>query len=265
MEHVQNKVKNKIIFILLKIKRRSHKVVFNNDKIFLKNLELWRYKTMKNIVIVGAGPGLGMSIAKKFGQNGFRVALIARNEEKLNQLVNELEVIGVEAVAYQADILNKAEIGLAFAKIKENYGFIDVLEYSPTPSIDTVANALEVTEENAFYQFQFNVMGAISSIREVLPDMLDKQEGALLFTTGAAAMNPVPMMGNVGIAVSGLRNYILNLSNELRDKGIYAGHVSIGIWMQPNSGVQDKIADIWYDMYTKRDRVEELVTDDYVS
>ncbi|WP_416435431.1 SDR family NAD(P)-dependent oxidoreductase [Priestia megaterium] len=219
---------------------------------------------MKNIVIVGAGPGLGMSIAKKFGKNGFRVALIARNEEKLNQLVIELEQLGIEAASFQADILNKAQISLAFATIKEKYGFIDVVEYSPTPSIDTVTNALDVTEENALYQFQFNVLGAISSIREVLPDMLDKQSGALLFTTGGAAVNPVPMMGNVGIAVSGLRNYIFNLNSELKDKGIYAGHISIGIWMQPNSGVQDKIADIWYDMYTKRDRIEEFITEDKV-
>ncbi|MCC3380296.1 SDR family NAD(P)-dependent oxidoreductase [Paenibacillus farraposensis] len=219
---------------------------------------------MKNIVIVGAGPGLGMSIAKKFGKNGFRVALIARNEEKLNQLVSELEQLGIEAASFQADILNKAQISLAFAAIKEKYGFIDVVEYSPTPSIDTVATALDVTEENALYQFQFNVLGAISSIREVLPDMLDKQSGALLFTTGGAAIDPVPMMGNVGIAVSGLRNYIINLNSELKDKGIYAGHVSIGIWMQPNSRVQDKIADIWYDMYTKRDRVEEFITEDKV-
>lgn len=219
---------------------------------------------MKTIAIVGAGAGLGMSIAKKFGQHGFRVALIARNEEKLNQLVIELEQLGIEAASYQADILNKEQIEKAFAAIKEKYGFIDVLEYSPTPSFDTVAPTLDVTEENALYQFQYNVLGALSSVRQVLPDMLDKQSGALLFTTGGAAIHPVPMMGNVGIAISGLRNYIFNLNSELADKGVYAGHLSIGIWMQPNSGVQDKIADIWYDMYTKRDRVEEFITEDKV-
>lgn len=219
---------------------------------------------MKTIAIVGAGAGLGMSIAKKFGQHGFRVALIARNEEKLNQLVIELEQLGIEAASFQADILNKEQIEKAFAAIKEKYGFIDVLEYSPTPSFDTVAPALDVSEENALYQFQYNVLGALSSVRQVLSDMLDKQSGALLFTTGGAAIHPVPMMGNVGIAVSGLRNYIFNLNSELADKGVYAGHLSIGIWMQPNSGVQDKIADIWYDMYTKRDRVEEFITEDKV-
>jgi short-subunit dehydrogenase len=219
---------------------------------------------MKTIAIVGAGPGLGMSIAKKFGKNDFRVALIARNEDKLNQLVKELEQLGIESAAFTADILNKEQIGSAFAAIKKKYGFIDVLEFSPTPGIDTLASPLDVTEENALYQFQFNVLGAISSVREVLSDMLDKQSGALLFTTGGAAITPVPMMGNVGIAMSGLRNYIFNLNSELKDKGIYAGHISIGIWMQPNSGVQDKIADIWYDMYTKRDRVEEFITEDKI-
>lgn len=219
---------------------------------------------MKTIAIVGAGAGLGMSIAKKFGQNGFRVALIARNEDKLSQLVSELEQLGIEAAPFQADILNKEEIESAFSAIKEKYGFIDVLEYSPTPSFNTVAPTLEVTEENALYQFQFNVVGALSSVRQVLPEMLAQQSGALLFTTGGSAIHPVPMMGNVGIATSGLRNYIFNLNSELADKGVYAGHLSIGIWMQPNSGVQDKIADIWYDMYTKRDRVEEFITEDRV-
>lgn len=219
---------------------------------------------MKTIAIVGAGPGLGMSVAKKFGQNGFRVALIARNEEKLNQLVKGLEQSGVEAAAFTVDILLKEQIGSAFTAIKNELGFIDVIEFSPTPGIDTLASTLDVTEENALYQFQFNVLGAISTVREVLPDMLDKRSGALLFTTGGAAITPAPMMGNVGIAVAGLRNYIFNLNRELKDKGIYAGHLSIGFWMQPNSGVQDKVADIWFDMYTKRDRVEEFVTEDKV-
>lgn len=217
---------------------------------------------MKTIAIVGAGAGLGMSIAKKFGQNGFRVALIARSEDKLNKLVEELEQSGIEAAPFQADILDKEQIEQAFAAIREKYGFIDVLEYSPTPSFETVAPTLSVTEENALYQFQFNLLGAISSVRQVLPDMLDQQSGALLFTTGGAAVHPVPAMGNVGIAVSGLRNYIFNLNSELVDKGIYAGHLSIGIWMQQHPGAQDKIADIWYDMYTRRDRVEEFITED---
>lgn len=215
---------------------------------------------MKTIVIVGAGPGLGLSIAKRFGKNGFRVALVARHEEKLNQLVTELEQSGIEAAAFKADVLNSDEIHSAFAAIKEKYGFIDVLEYSPIPGAGTLENPLEVTEQNVRYHFQHSVLGALSSVREVLPAMLDKNTGALLFTTGASSVDPVPMMGNVGIAMAGLRNYALNLNKVLKDKNIYAGHIAIGVWMQPGSGIQDKIADVWFDMYTKTDRAEEVIT-----
>jgi len=217
---------------------------------------------MKTIAIVGAGTGLGLSIARKFGKNGFQVALIARNEEKLNNLVTELKKSGIEATAFKADIMDKAQISSAFTAIKEKYGFIDVLEYSPIPSIHNLAGTLDVNEENALYQFQFNVIGAISSIREVLPDMLAKNTGALLFTTGGASFSPVPMMGNVGIAMAGLRNYVLNLNTELSEKGIYAGHIAIGVWMQEHSGIQDKIADIWYDMYINRDKAEQYISED---
>ncbi|WP_293887433.1 MULTISPECIES: SDR family NAD(P)-dependent oxidoreductase [unclassified Sphingobacterium] len=219
---------------------------------------------MKTIAIVGAGAGLGLSIAKKFGENGFRIALTARNQQKLNDLVSRLNISGIEAAAFTADILDKAQIASAFDAIKEKYGFIDVLEYSPIPSVHNLAATLDVNEENALYQFQFNVLGAISSIREVLPDMLAKNTGALLFTNGGASFSPVPMMGNVGIAMAGLRNYVLNLNTELSGKGIYAGHIGIGIWMQEDSAVQDKIAYIWYDMYMKRDRAEEYISEDKV-
>ncbi|MFT4071287.1 MAG: SDR family NAD(P)-dependent oxidoreductase [Dysgonamonadaceae bacterium] len=219
---------------------------------------------MKTIAIVGAGPGLGLSIAKKFGKNGFQVALVARNEEKLNQLVAVLKQDGIEAAAFAADILDAQQIKAAFNAIKEKYGFIDVLEYSPIPSVQNLAGTLGVTEENALHQFQFIVLGAISSISEVLPEMLEKNTGGLLFTTGGSSIHPTPVMGNVGIAMAGLRNHILNLNTELSGKGIYAGHIGIGIWMQEGSGVQDKIADIWYDMYTKRDRAEEYISEDKV-
>lgn len=217
---------------------------------------------MKTIAIVGAGTGLGLSIAKKFGENGFRVALIARNQEKLNGLVAELNKSGIEAAAFTADITDKAQISSAFDGIKEKYGFIDVLEYSPIPSVQNLAGTLAVNEENALYQFQFNVLGAISCISEVLPAMLEKHTGALLFTTGGSSIHPTPVMGNVGIAMAGLRNHVLNLNTELSGKGIYAGHIGIGVWMQEASGVQDKIAEICYDMYTKRDRAEEYISED---
>ncbi|MBE7473977.1 MAG: short-chain dehydrogenase [Anaerolineae bacterium] len=213
---------------------------------------------MKTIVIVGAGPGLGLSIARKFGQNGFRVALVARNQEKLEGYVQELKQLKIEAAGFRADVLDMQQLRHAFAQIKETWGPVDVLEYSPIPSADKLASAVETTPENALFQFQYQVLGAVASVAEVLPGMLDRGNGALLFTTGLSAVNPVPILTNVGIAMAGLRNYAHCLHQELAPKGVYVGHLSIGVYFQPGPEA-DKIAALWYNMYEKQNRVEELV------
>jgi short-subunit dehydrogenase len=61
---------------------------------------------MKTIAIIGAGEGLGFSLAQKFGANGFQVALVARNKTKLDAIVEKLKREGIEAAAFVADVTN---------------------------------------------------------------------------------------------------------------------------------------------------------------
>lgn len=61
---------------------------------------------MKTTVIIGAGPGLGMSIAKRFGKEGYKIVLIARNENKLQNMMLELESLGIISQVYAVDIMN---------------------------------------------------------------------------------------------------------------------------------------------------------------
>ena len=88
---------------------------------------------MPTIAIVGAGSGLGLSIAKTFGDNGFSVALVSRNQEKLDTLAAELNEAGIEAAGLAADVMNPDSVAAAFDRIKERFGAVDVLEYSPAP------------------------------------------------------------------------------------------------------------------------------------
>jgi short-subunit dehydrogenase len=213
---------------------------------------------MKTIAIVGSGPKLGLSIAKKFGKNGFQVALISRNQKNLDALALQLHVDGIEASGFVADLYNRDQVIQAFDKIKKKYGFIDVLMFSPTTGNYPPTPALETTEESTLDHFQGLVIGAIRSVQQVLPDMLEKGTGSILFTTGIQAMYPLQMMGNVGIASAGLRNYVNNLHADLADKGIYVGHLSLGIIIKHGTQTDPKfIADAWYEMYTKKDKSEE--------
>ncbi|WP_339281790.1 SDR family NAD(P)-dependent oxidoreductase [Paenibacillus sp. FSL H8-0282] len=212
----------------------------------------------KTIAIMGAGPGLGLSIAKKFGANEFQVALISRNEEKLNTLVQELQALNIEAAAFPADVYNKEQVATAFDNIKKKYGFIDVLEFSPTSGNYPPTPASQVTEENAQDAFQALVVAAIRSVAQVLPEMLEKRSGALLFTTGLSSIYPMQMMGNVGIALSGLRNYALNLHADLAPQEIYVGHLALGVFIKPGTATDPGlIADVWYEMYMDKSKAED--------
>src|SRR5215467_9848467 len=89
---------------------------------------------VKTLAIVGAGPGLGLSLAKTFGLHGYRVALIARNQEKLDSYVQELQALHIEAAGFAADVLNAPQLEAALARVKETLGAVDILEYSPLAS-----------------------------------------------------------------------------------------------------------------------------------
>lgn len=227
--------------------------------------------TVKTLAIVGAGPGLGLSLAKTFGQHDYRVALIARSQEKLDSYVQQFQALHIEAVGYTADVMNTSQLQAALARVKETLGPVDMLEYSPLPNwTEQPASApvpvLDVTPSNATSQFQMSVLGAITSVKAVLPDMLTRGSGALFFTTGLSAIVPLPFLGNAGIAMAGLRNYAYTLHEALAPSGIYVGTLCIGAQITKGDPQNDpdRIAARIYEMCEQRDRVEETFPRDIV-
>ncbi|MFT4007668.1 MAG: SDR family NAD(P)-dependent oxidoreductase [Lacrimispora sp.] len=221
---------------------------------------------MKTIAIIGAGKNLGLSLAKRFGKEGFQIALVARNGEKLQTMADELKDLSVEVTAFPADISKKEDILKTLADIKTKYGTIDVLEFSPLTWDYPPASVLEMTPESVIYHFENQVMSAINIVNHVVPDMITRGEGALLFTTGLSAFHPIPMMGNAGIAMAGLRNYLTNLTTELLTKGILVANRSVAVQIGSGIGKEndpDTIADMWYQVYENRDSGEAIYPQDF--
>ncbi len=210
---------------------------------------------MKTLVIAGAGKGLGLSIARRFGKEGFQIALIARTAEKLQSMVDGLKGEGIEASCFIADLSSKEQVEKAVADVKEKYGQIDVVEFSPGGTMSAVA-PLDVTVENAREVFDEVVVSAIHVVNSVVSDMIARGEGALLFTSGLSAMYPIPILGNVGISMAGLRNYVANLHAVLAPKGILVANRPLGLLIKAagTGGVDDPdvIADMWYQVYAKK-------------
>lgn len=211
---------------------------------------------MKTIAIFGAGKGLGLSIAKRFGKEGFQVALVARNAVKLQEMVDELTAMGINSAYFVADIYSKEQIEQAVGEIKNKFGQIDVMELSPTAGNYPPTSVLNLTIENARDAFEAFAASSINIVNSILPDMLERKVGALLFTTGFSALQPMTLMGNIGVGIAGLRNYIANLHTELQDKNIYVGHRSIALAIsKPGTGTvsdPDVIANMWYETYSEK-------------
>ncbi|MFJ6263255.1 SDR family NAD(P)-dependent oxidoreductase [Rhodococcus erythropolis] len=186
---------------------------------------------MSTIAIVGAGPGLGLAIARTFGAHGFTVALIARNSDKLEDLVTTLDGDGIEASGFVADITDAAALAQALAAAADRFGHIDVLEFSPVGSPTTTPLTSPATSARADLQREIDVQlyGAMAATAAVLPAMRAAGAGTLLFTTGAGSIDPVPMVGNVNAAAAALRNWVIGLHKELADEGIQAAHVGIDV------------------------------------
>lgn len=188
------------------------------------------------IAIFGAGPGLGAALARRFGQAGYRAALIARNPERLQPLVDELQRDGIDATGYPADLSDPQAVGNLVKAIETDLGPIDVLEYSPITGASPFIPAADLTAEQLADYLQLYVLNPITLIQEVLPSMLDRGRGAIVVTQGGSAAHPGPGRSGIGPAMAAMRNYLYSLHGEVADRGVYAGTLTVSAVISGSTG-----------------------------
>jgi|SRR5277367_937410 len=219
---------------------------------------------VKTLVVVGAGPGLGLEIARRFGREGFNVALIARRIESLNGLVTSLSAEGIRTQSFVADVGNETALKTAFADIRQQFGRIDVLEFSPVPAPEGDADKYSpLTLDRATMDRlqRVQILGAVTCVQEVLPEMCQRGDGAIFLTTSGSAFHVMPVYTPVGVVMAGLRSYALCLHEVLAKKGVYAATVCIAVLIRKGDPIADpaRIADVYYAMYSSRDRAEQVI------
>lgn len=219
---------------------------------------------MTAIAIVGAGPGLGASLGKLFGSNGFDVALISRSKANFDALAAALAEKGVTAEGFPADVADTASLTAALEAAQARFGRIDVLEFSPYAGLVQVSPA-EVTVENLRPAIQELLFGAVTATQAVLPAMLEAGTGTLLYTTGGGAISPYPFLATLNAAQAALRNWAHNLHATLADRGIHAATVAVNAMITDHApkGVPaiapDELAQAYWNLHTHHDRAEIVV------
>ncbi|WP_136604228.1 SDR family NAD(P)-dependent oxidoreductase [Paenibacillus dokdonensis] len=209
------------------------------------------------VVIVGAGPGVSAGIARKFGSNGFKLILLARRKESLDLQISELQKKNIEAYGIIADASESVSLIDAFNQIKSDYGIPDVLVYNA--GSNTINNPSNLNGKDLLNDFNVNVAGALISSQQVLPEMIERKNGTILFTGGMLALNPVASRASASISKAGLRNLTFTMADELSPYGITVGTVTIGGVVQPGTFFDpDLIAESFWELFIKKDKREIL-------
>jgi NADP-dependent 3-hydroxy acid dehydrogenase YdfG len=206
-----------------------------------------------SLVIVGAGPNLGLAIARRFGREGFSVGLISRNQAKLDDLAAQLSEDGVSAAGAAADIRDSDALAAAIRSLADRLGEVEVLEYSPLPAREFMKPILETTVDDVRGPLEFSVLGAVAATQAVVGPMLKAGRGTILFTTGGAAINPYPLRAGVGISFAGEVAYARMLHDELADKGIHVAHTAIAGRIAPGGDNEPAdVADVLWSHHVDR-------------
>ncbi|MEV8268504.1 SDR family NAD(P)-dependent oxidoreductase [Microbacterium sp. NPDC076911] len=203
---------------------------------------------MPTLAIVGAGPGLGAAAARRFGREGFSIALIARNQAKLEEVVSELAADGLTARAYAADVLVPSELQQVLTQAASELGPIAALQYSPLPSRAYLKPVLDLTPELASEAMSFSALGLIHAVRAVLPAMREAGSGSIILINGGTSVKARPDFAGTSIAFPAESAYGEMLHDALKGEGVRVVQLVIpgGIpKLQLPNGIDDVADRIW--------------------
>ena len=165
--------------------------------------------------IVGAGPGNGAAFARRFATEGYRVALLARNGERLAELAASIQ----DSRAYACDVAEGESVRGAFEAIARELGEVEVLVFNAGKMV--WGDPLKVSEADFEASWRVNAHGAFLTARAVLPSMLAAGRGTILFVGATASRRGRPNTTAFAAGKSAQRSLAESLARAYGPKGIH--------------------------------------------
>jgi NAD(P)-dependent dehydrogenase (short-subunit alcohol dehydrogenase family) len=202
-------------------------------------------------LIVGAGPGIGQSVAQAFARDGFAVALAARHPDRLEAFRRELASDGTPARAYGADAADEASLRRLFASVRQDLGAPDVVVYNPaahSPGKPTTLTGAQLAAD-----FGVNVTGALVCAQEAAAAMKERGRGTILLTGGGFAHEPAANYASLSLGKAALRNLTYSLAQELGAFGIHVATVTVYGFVQSGTHYDPaRIADAFLRLHKQK-------------
>ena len=200
-------------------------------------------------VIVGAGGGLGMACARRFGREGYRIALLSRSEDKLFDYAADLALEGIEAHSFPLDTADEAAVVRTFDDIKTQLGIPEVLIYNAF--MPRQAQPSQTSVDQLLGDFRVNVAGALACTQQVIAPLREQgRTGTILLTGGGLSLNPRASHASLAASKAALRSLAYTLAEELQPDGIHVAIVTIAGSIQPGTYfAPDRIAEVYWTLH----------------
>ncbi|HZB50774.1 MAG TPA: SDR family NAD(P)-dependent oxidoreductase [Mycobacteriales bacterium] len=204
-------------------------------------------------VIVGAGPGLGLAVARRFAREGAAVALVARNAQRLAGMVEELRDTagsGSSAAAFVADAGDPAQLRAALGSVRSALG-------EPTVLVHHLSVPVAGTPTTMSYEeFHAGLAGGVGALlvaaQELVPAMRGAGRGTVLVTGGGLALSPSAAYAGLAAQKAAVRSLALSLAQEVAPDGVHVATVTVQGIIQPGGHYDpDRIAEVYWALHTE--------------
>jgi NAD(P)-dependent dehydrogenase (short-subunit alcohol dehydrogenase family) len=195
------------------------------------------------LVVVGAGPGVSGSLARRYAREGYDVGLLGIDADRVRELTGELEALGSDVRSAVVDITDVAATTEVIAAMGAHFGHVDVLHFNP--SAFTEKDPLELTVEELLADVALGVGALLTAVQAARPYL---REGSRVTVTGSmAADKPWHRAASLGVQKAGVRNLVRSLDKTLAPDGIRAVSVTVrGSLSREGAFTPDRVAEaLW--------------------
>jgi short-subunit dehydrogenase len=180
---------------------------------------------VRHLLLVGAGPGLGLAIARRFGAGGYKVSLVARSTDGLAELADNLDDTGAEVSTISADVSDPEGLRDQMDALYSRHGAPGLIVYNAV--MGAPDQLLSSSVDHLKEAYVVDVIGAIVVAQVAAPAMRAAGFGTMLVTGGGFADHPIPVLATVSLGKAALRSAATMLGADLEPDGIRIATLTI--------------------------------------
>lgn len=174
----------------------------------------------KVALVTGGGRGIGRATALLLAQEGCDVAVLARTQQEVKQVVGEIRALGRRSIALTSDLSDIATIHQTHSAVVQELGPVDIL-INNAGIVEPLGSTITVDIEQWTRSMQINLIGVFGWIQACVPTMLERGWGRVInVSTGAAAGKGMQNANAYSVSKAGLEMLTVNLATELSGKGV---------------------------------------------